>query len=425
MLYNKQINITMLKIENLIDIYNLQENYKNDNKNKQKVIFVSIGSAAHMRKTIEYISHLDTQYNQQCPEWINRLIRDKYNDNKITEKFLDIDIILMDESLEKPPYCARHNECAMKCHTDYNKYINGEITIDTECEIELCIYHKCYDTLSNYEINDEYNNIYVSDNEKHKITVYSFNDNITYPGDEYNDYEKVKKENDLHDISPFMRRMNELAIKNNWFMVFHDFTGRNAIIFMQLMDREIENHYNHVIYGLGLRCDTGCYIDLTDITCDFVYYDNEYMSAYNPYGMKTYIEMNKMIENNFTEKKRKIAELYRDICINNMKYNFNDLINKFRRLALHIMDADINITDNEIAYMYYIHDIDIINIFSDDDMEDKINVMIITEIKYIMRMTQNISEEEINEKTNNCIRMILSENDPYKYSAIIKYCCNI
>jgi len=86
----------MLRIENLIDIYNLQENYKNDNENKQKVIFISIGSAAHMRKTIEYISHLDTQYNQQCPEWINRLIQDKYNDNQITEKFLDIDIILMD-----------------------------------------------------------------------------------------------------------------------------------------------------------------------------------------------------------------------------------------------------------------------------------------------------------------------------------------
>jgi hypothetical protein len=141
--------------------------------------------------------------------------------------------------------------------------------------------------------------------------------------------------------------------------------------------------------------------------------------------MKTIIEMNKMIENNFTGKKRKIAELYRDICINNMKYNFNDLINKFRRLALHIMDAEINITDNEIAYMYYIHDIDIINILSDNDFEDKINVMMITEIKYIMRMTQNIPEEEINEKANNCIRMILSENDPYKYSAIIKYCCNI
>jgi len=90
------------------------------------------------------------------------------------------------------------------------------------------------------------------------LTLYTLRQNVyTDPYRKYND--------DYINITEHLRALNNYAIANNVLFIYHDFTGRSNRLLAEFFDAEIKQHLDHIIYGLGLREDMGCYFDLTDL----------------------------------------------------------------------------------------------------------------------------------------------------------------
>ena len=69
------------------------------------------------------------------------------------------------------------------------------------------------------------------------------------------------------DITPELVLLNNYAILNGITFVCHDFTGRRNRLLAEFFDpaADIVAHLDHIIYGMGARTDSGCYIDLEAI----------------------------------------------------------------------------------------------------------------------------------------------------------------
>jgi hypothetical protein len=109
--------------------------------------------------------------------------------------------------------------------------------------------------------------------------------------------------------------------------IYHNFTGKNNRILAEFFDEELKGHLDHIIYGLGLREDFGCYFDLTDLC------------SYHPF----YIDVNNHI---------KLFNVY-DYIINDklhllksdfiMNYNLNNnIFNSHMEKILHIIKHELN-----------------------------------------------------------------------------------
>jgi len=103
----------------------------------------------------------------------------------------------------------------------------------------------------------------ISDN---SIIIYTLRTDVyTEPYKEYN-------HNNGQDITSLLRDLNEYVMHNNVAFLYHDFTGKNNKILAEFFDEELGEHLDHVIYGLSLREDHGCYFDLTEPCSYHPYY---------------------------------------------------------------------------------------------------------------------------------------------------------
>jgi hypothetical protein len=75
-----------------------------------------------------------------------------------------------------------------------------------------------------------------------------------------------KNNDDYLNITAHLRDLNNYAIANNVLFIYHDFTGRNNRLLAEYFDAEIKTHLDHIIYGLSLREEVGCYFDLTRLS---------------------------------------------------------------------------------------------------------------------------------------------------------------
>jgi hypothetical protein len=111
------------------------------------------------------------------------------------------------------------------------------------------------------------------------LTVYTLRTDVyTEPYKEYN-------HNNGQDITPLLRDLNNYVMLNNIAFLYHDFTGKNNKLLAEYFDEELGEHLDHVIYGLGLCEDNGCYLDLTDPCSYYPYYINPsgHLNFYNLY----------------------------------------------------------------------------------------------------------------------------------------------
>ena len=67
------------------------------------------------------------------------------------------------------------------------------------------------------------------------------------------------------DITANLIFLNNYAVMNNITFICHDFTGRRNSILADFFDKDIRSNIDHVIYGMGARNDSGCYIDLESV----------------------------------------------------------------------------------------------------------------------------------------------------------------
>ena len=206
-------------------IQDIKENYNGIKKNVsiKHVVYLGVGTAAGCR---EPDGSLAQKNYHQFPPFLQSL--------KNLVKDMHISIILIDPCQEEPPYVVKDKGL--------------DIDID--------------------------NNTFISQDKS--LTVYTWREDVyTEP------YQNIKG----IDITSHLRELNQFAIDSGSLFVYHNFTGRNNRFLAEFFDEELKDHLDHIIYGLGLREDLGCYFDLTDVCSYHPFYidTNNHIKLFNIY----------------------------------------------------------------------------------------------------------------------------------------------
>lgn len=196
-----------MNLANIIE--SIKENISNIPSNPI-CIYIGVGSAAG---AINYHGVKDIYYHQY-PKCIES-IRESYPDT-ITFH------ILIDPMMESPPFMT----------TDRAKF-------------------------TEFELNNDW---YHSMDNKH--FVYCLKQAISTIG---------SSQLDALDITKNLHALNQLAIDENILLVYNDFTGQCVKPLADYFDKYIVEHLDHIIYGIGNRCDQGCYIDLLHPSNQFIF----------------------------------------------------------------------------------------------------------------------------------------------------------
>jgi hypothetical protein len=327
-----------------MNLLNILENIQN-NMTDKTIIYMAIGSAAHMKYFNEEKKQWEIKslYEHQYPMFLKKL--------NILLPFEQMHIILIDPSLEDPPFIVANK-------TNLNN-------IDIEWEKDN---------------NDNFHNI------NNNIHVYPIRMNITYHNDDNNNYYYI------YDI---LKQYNFLSIKYNWFFVFHDYSGIPNYMIASKFDSMLDYHRNHIIYGLDLRDDVGCYVDLTDKKNDFIFYIDKHITIFNPYvydkNLSFHIDMIKKNDNKLY--------LIKEFIRIKKNYILNNIISPLRRynyLMKNKKDNLNNIYENELFYLNNNNN-DYENIFNSIYLEaqKELNTYF-----NMFDMEQNILEEMIKEENN-------------------------
>lgn len=216
-----------------------------DTNNRNASIYVGIGSAANksMMQNINGNMLLDPKYQQQFPPFLKKL--------KEIIPTIPLHIFLIDKYLESPPFIILNN---ITCWQKYSL---------------------------NYSMCDVYHNL------TQNIFVYCIRIFVKYMPEIINEQNQKNQENNLNleDLNRFIQLLNLLSIKNNWFTVLADFTGKNMKDVAFYYDQILGNHIDHIIYGLGARKNAGCQLDVTRPECNFAYQlaSNGTVKVFNPF----------------------------------------------------------------------------------------------------------------------------------------------
>lgn len=379
-----------MKYYNMSDIMNIDEihmheiiNHIDRDKHPLTVVYVGIGVATHVTIT-DYKSMMqivDPKIEHQYPMCLKKIC--ELSDNIHTF------IVLIDPMLEDPPRIVRSNKIFSQ-----NKFGDGWIVDET------------------------YKNIYY--NKSKKMTVYACKYAVTYPGDIWRNNESYK--NKLIDMKLFFDSLNKKSIINNWFSLIHDFSGRPISYLAKYYDKQLGNHRNHVIYGLGCRLDSGCYIDLTSNICQLVCnITDSGIKAFNPYmydNCDIYMIRNLMNDNKDNKLICDSLNIYVDITVK----EFWDEFNTFRRICLlreNYMEnkmEHMEITDRELTHL---------NIKSLVDTRELLNNSKIRELhelclKEFTEILGNVLKLlNINMKAENIMKELFGKKDKYKWIEIL------
>ena len=177
-------------------------------------IYTGVGAAAG---SVDQNGILQLENYHQYPPFLQNL--------KNTIPNLHIFIILIDPYQENPPYMA----------TDKNLILEYSSTSTINKNIE------CYSN--------------------NKLTVYVMRKCV------YTEPYEAKE--DYINITDQLRHLNNFAINNNITTLYHDFSGRKNALLAEYFDKGLNEHLDHIIYGLSAREDHGCIFDLTTISSYF------------------------------------------------------------------------------------------------------------------------------------------------------------
>lgn len=231
---------------------------------KKHAIYLGVGTAAGYREPDGTL--LEKNYHQY-PPFLQNL--------KNSVQDIELSIILVDPYQEDPPYIMK----------DKGLVFNN-------------------------------NNTFISPDQS--LTVYTWREDVrTEP------YEDVRG----IDITSHLRELNQFAIDSGCVFIYHNFTGRNNRILAEFFDEDLKDHLDHIIYGLGLREDFGCYFDLTDLCC----YHPFYIDAHN--HIKIFNVYDYIINSKLNLLKSDISQKFN---------NDNNIFNSHMEKVLHIIKHELN-----------------------------------------------------------------------------------
>lgn len=352
-------------------------------------IYVAIGCAANMRKYDEdkkcWI--LDQEYDHEFPICLKKL--------KNVLPWEPLHCIYIDPLLEKDPHMVS---------SEIENKLDENWTID---EKNSDIYH------------NDVSNIHVYCCRFNATTVCDLNRNTLI-----NSNSERSELLQYVDITHFLEKLNELAIKNNWFVLYHDFTGRDINLIASYFDNQLKGHRNHIVFGIGVRHDGGCYIDLRLPECDFYYtwFDNG-IQVFNPYvyddSISDMINMGKQIIEYEDENVREIIHSQIKVFLKSKIHFLSEtIIEVFRKITmLKSGNTAIGIENDKISYFLNTHKINITELLELHNYE-YLHYRICNVVKDELR--QFFSMFGTPENADNVMEKLLGTTDPYKYHSIVK-----
>ena len=234
-----------------MDLSAIIADIKQSDNGVQHLIYMGIGTSAGLREPDGTLA--DKNYHQY-PPFIQHL------KNSLPQ--LHLSVILIDPFQENPPYMVQDKGFLPHCSEKCMHYSQDRMT-----------------------------------------TLYALRHHVyTDPYKNYHD--------DGINITPHLREINKYAIEKDIPFIYHDFTGKDNRILAEFFDEELKQHLDHIIYGLGLREDFGCYFDLTSPCSYHPYIINEHnhIKFFNIYyylvneklncmndGVKLYVSQNDTI----------------------------------------------------------------------------------------------------------------------------------
>jgi hypothetical protein len=298
-LQNESLQNESLQNESLQNESLQNESLQNEslqNESIKHAIYIGVGTAAGYR---EPDGSLAPKNYHQFPPFLQSLKNSLHD--------LHLSIILIDPYQEDPPYVVKDKGLSVKDKELDNKGLSvkdkeldnkGLSVKDKELDNKgLSVKDRELD--NNKELDN--NNTFLSSNKS--LTVYTWRENVyTEP---YRNVQGI-------DITSHLRDLNKFAIDSGSLLIYHNFTGKDNRYLAEFFDEELKDHLDHIIYGLGLREDFGCYFDLTDLCSYHPFYidTNNHIKLFNIY----YYIMNEKLY------------LLRNDINSKFKFKFNDSI---------------------------------------------------------------------------------------------------
>jgi len=231
------------------------------NLERKTVIYLGVGTAAGYR---EPDGSLAQKNYHQYPPFLQHL--------KNTVPDLHLSIILIDPQQEDPPYMVKDQVLQdnkgpqdkgpdNKGPQDKGPDNKGpqDKGPDNKGPQDKGLDNKGLDNKG-----PEDKDIYISNDQT--LTLYTLREEV---------YTEPYTNTSGRDITPLLQEFNQFAIENNILFIYHNFTGRDNRLLAEYFDNELKEHLDHIIYGLGMREDFGCYFDLTSEASFYPYYFDE------------------------------------------------------------------------------------------------------------------------------------------------------
>lgn len=71
---------------------------------------------------------------------------------------------------------------------------------------------------------------------------------------------------DAVDITQVLHELNTFAVQESVSTLYHNFTGVRNHMLAEYFDPQLQSELDHIIYGLSMRRDHGCYFDLAELS---------------------------------------------------------------------------------------------------------------------------------------------------------------
>jgi hypothetical protein len=218
------------------------------------LVYVAVGSAAHILTNDEGILKIQPEHDQQYPKFLQDF-KDKYINVPIV-------IVLIDKMLRTDPFIvkSRYIKNTTASNVDVIQFNDNSAPLDMGWELEVEV-----DTMKIYE------------NINMKITVCAIKDNVDYGYFNYHNSDNV-------DITKFNDSLATVSIENNGCFIFNDYTGRDFSKYVDYMNKKYNKYLDRAIFGLGFDDYYTCYPELLKDHCmvQLSYTENK-INVFNPH----------------------------------------------------------------------------------------------------------------------------------------------
>jgi hypothetical protein len=240
-------------------------------------------------------------------------------------------------------------------------------------------------------------------------TVYVIRKYASYIGNEEEKY---------CNINPLLRDLIGISVCENSLFVFNDFSGRSSNELATHYDeiKLVCKHLNHIIIGLNMRVEYGCYIDLTDDMCKFAYFvDAEKIMVFNPYFyLLNDIDIDSCgISDDISDNDAKIIMTQTQSIFETNKKKIKDgLLCVYRRTHMLTKGASIDFGRYELNQYSTRCGINLQKLYEDKEyvkLNDVVRKELIKEFEKIIKL------HKINSDGETMFKMVTIDESPYKW----------